>query len=1414
MPIDVFISYRGTDRVLARRLEQRLRSRWGSSIFRDETSLMAGRPWSDQLQDAMADAKVMLSLVGPGWHVRVEGDDWVRDELIGAIEAGHPVLPVIVGDPDELAKRLTTLPEAFKRQAVTVSDDFAGFDMHKIEKALRDLGAFADRESVGQQLFEIVPRTGEQTALAALADGRSVIVSGASGSGRGTLLRRLVSSLQPDAARQEGIDGPDGAGDPALRRLVAACGVSSHERHRSTHRVVAVWVDGLCASIHQLPPDERAQLGPLLVKAVIENGPDLLARQVLRAASLLPLGDDDSDGQILELARRPTERRAAFPPERLVSQSISVLERFAKDARVALTLIVDHAESLDGSSKAVVRRLVESSSDRIQLVLATSAVRPRSVRAADRRSIERAVGVAENALDGFTSISLHDHETWGDQGAVVREWLDRHRVRLADGLLERFDDPNPYYALSALWYLVDNGHLVEAPRPRARPTDLDERPSDTDVVVWVPAAADGQITVPTRNQLLDHKVDEFIPIRFRTLISVGAMIGRRFAFSAAYAAACPPKSVDGEPPTAAAIERWRHDASVAWNELRAIDPDGSVISCHTSVDGERIVEIAQVDLVAHLVRRLGPSTRHLHAALAQYFTEPIGRDIGSSLDDRYTRAEAAAMHWAAANQPRHAADAEQFAAGLAEQALAYGEARDHYRRAIRLFTQLLARSSRNETVHIEDHQDLLILATCLYRLGQMTRLASERESTNGDRPDPTKYFLQALKRLEELSANLHDKRQSAPEPAVVTPLPQRDLPRPNVIRHHIRLCASLSGWTDLDLAEWHELCGDRQRSRELLFDALRHAESARGEADSRWLLVAASVRLAHQLVDDAVEIRFEDQVRAHNLAIEALYQIERVINLEAVSPDEDHNLDDPRARAWMVLGRIFQSLFGDPQLAEWAFRRMNEHRRDVSDLVDMMTDRQLGLFLLSRSRCGPGADTTVLAEARLLLDRHAKWATESGIDRERAAAELSCAVLALVEQTAADQPNLERAHEHVAETIRHSPDRLLTENAQLLRGVLFALDHGRPGSAAMEHPSVVEAFRAVPDMAEGAVADDDVLVRGWTTALVRLARVCPDLTRALGILEQLAAPDRSPIQAAIADDPRLQFEIDEADRYLAALDDRGTPAPSNDDAIWTLLRHRVARECYVHAERSRNVALQLVRIHIDDLESDVPRQLLERDVAYAIAVHEWYRSTDPSRLLTLAREANVPIDGAEWASPKLLSGRLALHVLDSQYEASQELGRMRFERIGAMVRNWALAADDAAPLEQLLFVAIQMSEPFSGSGGWHQLASQPGHLAAAYRDALEERFAQVRQAGLPIVQDLHLLDAQPVKVPSSATAQPTAGESTPLVESPLEDPESPRAVVRTPRRPDPDRFPTGRPSAAGSTAPRPAAPRGRQPTPP
>ena len=88
-------------------------------------------------------------------------------------------------------------------------------------------------------------------------------------------------------------------------------------------------------------------------------------------------------------------------------------------------------------------------------------------------------------------------------------------------------------------------------------------------------------------------------------------------------------------------------------------------------------------------------------------------------------------------------------------------------------------------------------------------------------------------------------------------------------------------------------------------------------------------------------------------------------------------------------------------------------------------------------------------------------------------------------------------------------------------------------------------------------------------------------------------------------------------------------------------------------------------------DDDVILNSYSKDISYAIALHEWYRSTDPSRLLTLARESNLQIDGNEWASPKLLSGRLAINVMKRQYDASKETGRQRLRRIESMVTNWA-----------------------------------------------------------------------------------------------------------------------------------------------
>ncbi len=1337
MPVDVFISYRGADRVLARRLEQRLRSRWGSRVFRDETSLMPGRPWSEQLLAAMSQANVTLALVGPGWHVREKGEDWVRDELLGAIKAGNPVLPVLVGNPDELKARLGDLPEAFHQQAVTVSSDLAGFDLHKVEKALRNLGAFGERRpgGLGRELADILPDRCDEL-IKDLFDGQSMVVSGASGSGRGAFLRRVA-----DAVTKQG-------------GLLASSGTDLSSRSRRTHCVIASWVDSLCMLLKELPPEDRSVYGRNLVNAVINFGPDLLAREVLRPALLLPLGDDDSDQRILDAARRPTDQWAPFPPERLVSQSMSVIKNFVEESKIPLTLIIDNVESIDGSSKDLVGRLLRSPIDDVRLVLATSAVRESLVEETAVQSVKRALVVDENLFEKFASISLHDATIWGSPGTVIKRWLDRHNVRLEDGINERFEDSNPYYALSALWYLVDNGHLVEPP-PKTSDAQEQSSSPDGEVVTWLLARPDEPLIVPSRERLLDHMIEEFIPLRYRSIIEAGSLIGRRFSFSAAFAAAHPPESIDAQQPSVEAIKRWGSKADQYWDQLKTVDPDGSVIVCHRSADDERMINLAQVDLMTHLAKQLKNSKKlQWHERLAQYFSKPIADDTSTTLDDEYSNARAAATHWANADLPRRAADAERTAAALAERALAYPEAQRHYRRAIRLFTQLLANTERSLTFDLVEHEDLLILANCLYHLGQMTRLANERRSIVIESSDPTKYFDQALYRLQELTSNLHDKRLMAPTPEQHTTTTRRNLPQPNVIRHHIRLCETLSGWVNLEQAEW---CSVRNpsESRSLLFDALRHAEAARGEADSRWLLAAASSQLAQQLVDDAMQAQQSgNPVRSHNLAIEAQFHIERVIGLKAVSPEEDQNLEEPRSRAWTVLGQLFQSVAIEPQLAYWAFDRMNDHRHDVSDLVDMMTDRRLGLFLLSMHR-GDSDEQTI--QARELLERHEQWANESGIAYENSEAHLSLALLELVEQSNERPPRLQEARNHIDRVIECASDTRQRQNAFLLRGLLHAIQHVDKRGVLYADPVVVKVFRQADiDNIVSSSSDEEVLFAGWRTLLIRLLRWCPYIEKRIGLDSCLQEPDlgdeagwaKHQFFSTLVKDDELQSALTRAKDYLeSALDE--PLVPSSDTTIWRLLESRVPTECYKHAERTRDVAIQLLKDHRDLWgDSDKMLTLHSRNMSYAIAVHEWYRSTDPSRLLTLARESNMPIDGHEWASPKLLSGRLAIQVLDCQYGTADEIGSHRLRQIKSMITNWAEGSEDASPLEQIFYIAVHLQEPRPSHDdmGWQSMAHERGRLAEAYRLSLKERQNLVRQAGLPLVQDLHLLDAKATSI--------------------------------------------------------------------
>lgn len=1356
MPVDVFISYRGADRVLARRLAQRLRSRWGSRVYRDETSLVAGESWADQLRAVMSDAKVTLALIGPGWHVREKGEDWVRDELLGAIEAGNPVLPVLAGDPETLTKKLSELPKAFEKQAVKVSDELAGFDLHEIEKALRRLGAFGERKcgGLGRELLDTIPDKCKGVIDAVVVDGKSAAFLGASGSGRRALMKRIS-----DEVKQRG-------------DLVSTYGIDPYSRSRRTHTVIASWIDGLCKVIEERPAQERSRLGRALVHSILEFGPDLLARKVLRPALLLPLGDDYSDQKILDAAQRPTDRWAPFPPERLVSQSMSVIRNFAAVVDTPLVLIIDTLETIDGSSKDLVRRLLRSTPNGVRLVLATSS----SGKSADSDTVNQ---ITVQALDvsstddrilweNFETLSLYDASVWGKPGAILERWLENHDVQLADGVSEAFKDFNPYYTLSALWYLVDNGQLVEAPdsdNDQARrhgehaEGDALRQSEDRKIVTWVVSHRDNVIRVPAREQLLDHMIEEFIPVRFRKIIEAGSLTGRRFLFSAAFAAVNPPELIDGQRPGPDAIKRWCEEADKCWEELAKIDPDGSVMVCHYSFDNERVINLTQFDLVTHFAARLDSNQKlTYHKQLALYFTHPIASDSSTSLDDKYRNAQAAAAHWAKARKPRNAADAERVAAGLADEALAYPEARKHYGRAIRLFTQLLAERKRDKTVSIVGHEDMLILANCLYQVGQMTRLAQDRRFDNSDSADPTRYFQDALKRLKSLSGNLKDKSLVAPTSDQHSLISHRNLPEPNLLRHHIRLCETLNGKIKLELSDWHR-DSDIKKSRSLLFDALRHAESARGESDSRWLLAAASAKLAQLLVDESRwALQAGCDLRSHNLAIEAQFHIERVIGLAAVSPGEDRNLVEPRANAWMVLGQLFQVIKLQSQLADWAFYKMNDHGNDVSDLVDMHTDHRLGQFLLSKHR---GVESPQTLKARELLQRYKGWVVESGISSEYSAAYISLALLELVEQVhnlpqgaQTPAPKLQIAREHIDDAIRYALTARDRKNAWLLKSYMAAIDHAANDYIDYRHPEVVEAFRQAYSWGHCHDLDDiEFLKSGWRSLLIKLLRWCPAVAKWADVEMYLETPipadgpgkSRHQFFNALADaeNGKLRSALKRAKTYLN-IPLQKTLKPASDQMIWQLLKSRVPVECFNHALSARTAACELLHQHREHLDGGEDMLVLhKRNIDYAIAVHEWYRSTDSSRLLILARESNMSIDGHEWASPKLLSGRLAMDVLDRQYGAIQELGEQRFRQINSMIVNWAKGVNDAGVLEKIFYIALHRKEPVASQAQPDLLKPFYQSLDSEYQKALDERERLVHQAGLPLVQDQHLQDAGP-----------------------------------------------------------------------
>jgi hypothetical protein len=92
MPAPIFISYRREDTASeAGRLQSSIIRELGEDVvFMDTSSIALGRQWTQELEDALQSAQVVVVVIGPNW-LRISDEwgirridqenDWVRREL-------------------------------------------------------------------------------------------------------------------------------------------------------------------------------------------------------------------------------------------------------------------------------------------------------------------------------------------------------------------------------------------------------------------------------------------------------------------------------------------------------------------------------------------------------------------------------------------------------------------------------------------------------------------------------------------------------------------------------------------------------------------------------------------------------------------------------------------------------------------------------------------------------------------------------------------------------------------------------------------------------------------------------------------------------------------------------------------------------------------------------------------------------------------------------------------------------------------------------------------------------------------------------------------------------------------------------------------------------------------------------------
>lgn len=145
----IFISYRRDDEPgFSGRIYDRLAERFGrDAVFMDVDSIPPGADFVDHLERSVAEADVVLAIIGPGWLDARDADgrrrlddpgDFVRIEIAAALAQGKRVIPVLVrgAAPPSAAALPEPLAPLARRNAVRIGAERFGSDADALADAI------------------------------------------------------------------------------------------------------------------------------------------------------------------------------------------------------------------------------------------------------------------------------------------------------------------------------------------------------------------------------------------------------------------------------------------------------------------------------------------------------------------------------------------------------------------------------------------------------------------------------------------------------------------------------------------------------------------------------------------------------------------------------------------------------------------------------------------------------------------------------------------------------------------------------------------------------------------------------------------------------------------------------------------------------------------------------------------------------------------------------------------------------------------------------------------------------------------------------------------------------------------------------------------------------------------------------